>query len=251
MARRKGRSGGPKEGIRRSGLGPPAAFERRQLQGSRRRGTFSPAACSITTTLEPLMFDTWASYESTRAFVTSSFLLVALRQSGPFACHPRLPYQQVRLLAGLRSAIRVCQLSPRRPLRRHRFPRLRKCLDQDCFRQRDYLRPGVFPPSLGIVRSMLGSLSFVRPAFRHRRSHRRPHVLPRRACLPRFLQDSPERGESGLAANTRDPAQTPQGDRARREQQRVRTPRDASTNKPAPHPPESVCVPDPRLPESA
>ena len=38
MARRKGRSGGPKEGIRRSGLGPPAAFERRQPQGSRRRG---------------------------------------------------------------------------------------------------------------------------------------------------------------------------------------------------------------------
>ena len=77
-ARRKGRSGGPKEGIRRSGLGPPAAFERRQLQGSRRRGTFSPAACSITTTLESLMFDTWASYESTRAFVTSSFLLATL-----------------------------------------------------------------------------------------------------------------------------------------------------------------------------
>ena len=146
------------------------------------------------------MFDTWASYESTRAFVTSSFLLAAPRQSAPSACHPRLPYQQVRLLAGLRSAIRVCQLSPRRPLRRHRFPRLRKCLDQDCFRQRDYLRPGVFPPSLGIVRSMLGSLSFVRPAFRHRRSHRRPHVLPRRAYLSRFLQDSPERGKSGLAA---------------------------------------------------
>ena len=146
------------------------------------------------------MFDTWASYESTRAFVTSSFLLAAPRQSAPFACHPRLPYQQVRVLARLRSAIRVCQLSPRRPLRRHRFPRLRKCLDQDCFRQRDYLRPGVFPPSLGIVRSMLGSLSFMRPAFRHRRSHRRPHVLPRRACLPRFLQDSPERGKSGLAA---------------------------------------------------
>ena len=81
MARRKGRSGGPKEGIRRSGLGPPAAFERRQLQGSRRRGTFSPAACSIPTTLEPLMFDTWASYESTRAFVTSSFLLTAPRQA--------------------------------------------------------------------------------------------------------------------------------------------------------------------------
>ena len=81
MARRKGRSGGPKEGIRRSGLGPPAAFERRQLQGSRRRGAFSPAACSITTTLEPLMFDTWASYESTRAFVTSSFLLAATRQA--------------------------------------------------------------------------------------------------------------------------------------------------------------------------
>ena len=79
MARRKGRSDGPKEGIRRSGLGPPAAFERRQLQDSRRRGgTFSSAACSITTTLESLMFDTWASYESTRAFVTSSFLLATL-----------------------------------------------------------------------------------------------------------------------------------------------------------------------------
>lgn len=78
-ARRKGRSGGPKEGIRRSGLGPPAAFERRQLQDSRRKGgTFSSAACSITTTLESLMFDTWASYESTRAFVTSSFLLATL-----------------------------------------------------------------------------------------------------------------------------------------------------------------------------
>ena len=77
-ARRKGRSGGPKEGIRRSGLGPPAAFERRQLQDSRRRGAFSPAVCSITTTLESLMFDTWASYESTRAFVTSSFLLATL-----------------------------------------------------------------------------------------------------------------------------------------------------------------------------
>ena len=38
MARRKGRSDGPKEGIRRSGLGPPAAFERRQLQDSRRKG---------------------------------------------------------------------------------------------------------------------------------------------------------------------------------------------------------------------
>ena len=146
------------------------------------------------------MFDTWASYESTRAFVTSSFLLAAPRQSAPSACHPRLPYQQVRLLARLRFAVRVCQLSPRRPLRRHRFPRLRKCLDQGCFRQRDYLRPGVFPPSLGIVRSMLGSLSFVRPAFRHRRSHRRPHVFSRRACLSRFLQDSPERRSSGLAA---------------------------------------------------
>ena len=78
MARRKGRSDGPKEGIRRSGLGPPAAFERRQLQDSRRRGAFSPAVCSITTTLESLMFDTWASYESTRAFVTSSFLLATL-----------------------------------------------------------------------------------------------------------------------------------------------------------------------------
>ena len=146
------------------------------------------------------MFDTWASYESTRAFVTSSFLLAAPRQSAPFACHARLPYQQVRLLAGLRSAVRVCQLSSRRPLRRHRFPRLRKCLDQGYFRQRDYLRPGVFPPSLGIVRSMLGSLGLVRPAFWHRRSHRRPHVLPRRAYLSRFLQDSPERGKSGLAA---------------------------------------------------
>ena len=146
------------------------------------------------------MFDTWASYESTRAFVTSSFLLAAPRQSAPSACHARLPYQQVRLLAGLRSAVRVCQLSSRRSLRRHRFPRLRKCLDQDCFRQRDYLRPGVFLPSLGIVRNMLGSLGLVRPAFRHRRPHRRPHVLPRRACLSRFLQDSPERRSSGLAA---------------------------------------------------
>lgn len=77
-ARRKGRSGGPKEGIRRSGLGPSAAFKRRQLQDSRRMGAFSPAVCSITTTLESLMFDTWASYESTRAFVTSSFLLATL-----------------------------------------------------------------------------------------------------------------------------------------------------------------------------
>ena len=132
-----------------------------------------------------------------------------MEQSGPFACHPRLPYQQVRLLAGLRSAIRVCQLSPRRPLRRHRFPRLRKCLDQGCFRQRDYLRPGVFPPSLGIVRSMLGSLSFVRPAFRHRRPHRRPHVLSRRACLSRFLQDSPKGGEGGLAASASEPMPCP------------------------------------------
>lgn len=146
------------------------------------------------------MFDTWASYESTRAFVTSSFLLAATRQSAPSACHARLPHQQVRLLARLRFAIRVCQLSPRRPLRRHRFPCLRKRPDQGCFGQRDYLRPEIFPPSLGIVRSMLGSLGLVRPAFRHRRSHRRPHVLSRRAYLPRFLQDSPERRRSGLAA---------------------------------------------------
>ena len=118
---------------------------------------------------------------------------------------PRLPNQQVRPLAGLRSAVRIRQLSPRRPLRRHRFPRLRKCLDQGCFRQRDNLRPGVFPPSLGIVRSMLGSLGFVRPAFRHRRSHRRPYVLPRRACLSRFLQDPPEGGEGDLAASDGDP----------------------------------------------
>ena len=122
--------------------------------------------------------------------------------------------------------VRIRQLSPRRPLRRHRFPRLRKCLDQGCFRQRDYLRPGVFPPSLGIVRSMLGSLGFVRPAFRHRRPHRRPHVLPRRACLSRFLQDPPEGGEGGLAATARDPAQTPQGSHTRRERQRVCAPRD-------------------------
>lgn len=183
------------------------------------------------------MFDTWASYESTRAFVTSSFLLATLgparRARGSAWLHfaavtigqapgtrrvlarirrLRLPHQQVRLLAGLRSAVRVCQLSSRRPLRRHRFPRLHKRPDQGCFGQRDYLRPEVFPPSLGIVRSMLGSLGFVRPAFRHRRPHRRPHVLPRRACLSRFLQDSPEGGEGGLAANARDPAQTPQGD---------------------------------------
>lgn len=177
------------------------------------------------------MFDTWASYESTRAFVTSSFLLATLgparRTRGStwlrFAAvtigqapgarrvlarirHPRLPHQQVRLLAGLRSAVRVCQLSSRRPLRRHRFPRLRKRPDQGCFGQRDYLRPGVFPSSLGIVRSMLGSLGFVRPAFRHRRPHRRPHVLPRWACLSRFLQNPPEGGGGGLAANARDPA---------------------------------------------
>ena len=154
------------------------------------------------------MFDTWASYESTRAFVTSSFLLAAPRQSAPFACHPRLPYQRVRLLAGLRSAIRVCQLSPRRSLRRHRFPRLRKCLDQGCFRQRDYLRPEVFPPSLSIVRSMLGSLSFVRPAFRHHRPHRRPHVFSRRACLSRFLQDSPARGKGRVAVGYGGPEPT-------------------------------------------
>ena len=175
------------------------------------------------------MFDTWASYESTRAFVTSSFLLATLgparrargsawlhswlcsssrrrARGDPRTRRPRLPHQQVRLLARLRSAVRVCQLSSRRPLRRHRFPRLRKRPDQGCFGQRDYLQPGVFPPSLGIVRSMLGSLGFVRPAFRHRRPHRRPHVLPRRACLSRFLQDSPEGGEGGLAANARDPA---------------------------------------------
>lgn len=177
------------------------------------------------------MFDTWASYESTRAFVTSSFLLATLRPArrargsarlrfaavtigqAPGARRVlarirrlRLAHQQVRLLAGLRSAVRVCQLSSRRPLRRHRFPRLRKRPDQGCFGQKDYLRPEVFPPSLGIVRSMLGSLGFVRPAFRHRRPHRHPHVLPRRACLSRFLQDSPEGGEGGLAANARDPA---------------------------------------------
>ena len=102
MARRKGRSGGPKEGIRRSGLGPPAAFERRQLQDSRRKGAFSPAVCSITTTLESLMFDTWASYESTRAFVTSSFLWQRRGSDFPLLART-LPevMKTTRFLAGL------------------------------------------------------------------------------------------------------------------------------------------------------
>ena len=101
-ARRKGRSGGPKEGIRRSGLGPPAAFERRQLQDSRRRGAFSPAVCSITTTLESLMFDTWASYESTRAFVTSSFLWQRRGSDFPLLARilPKM-MKTTRFLAGL------------------------------------------------------------------------------------------------------------------------------------------------------
>lgn len=61
----------------------------RVLEGG---GTFSPAACSITTTLEPLMFDTWASYESTRAFVTSSFLLAAPRPTQSARASARLRF---------------------------------------------------------------------------------------------------------------------------------------------------------------
>lgn len=145
------------------------------------------------------MFDTWASYESTRAFVTSSFLLAALKQPAPPACHPRLPYQQVRLPAGLRSAVRVCQLPSRRSLRRHRFPCLCKRSDQSCVRQGDYQRLSGVPSSLRVVRILLGIRRLVRPPFRHRRSHRRPHVLPRRSCLSCFLQAPSEEGEGKVA----------------------------------------------------
>ena len=171
------------------------------------------------------MFDTWASYESTRAFVTSSFLLAALKQPAPPACHPCLPYQQVRLPAGLRSAVRVCQLSSRRSLRRHRFPCLCKRPDQGCVRQGDHQQLGGVPSSLRVVRILLGIRRFVRPPFRHRRSHRRPHVLHRRPCLSRFLQDPPEGGKGNLAASGRRVHPAPLGVRARRKRRRVRIPR--------------------------
>lgn len=80
------RNGPPEREVRRAqggdetvGVRTACCFRKKATAGfSKEGGTFASAACSITTTLESLMFDTWASYESTRAFVTSSFLLATL-----------------------------------------------------------------------------------------------------------------------------------------------------------------------------
>ena len=80
------RNGPPEREVRRAqggdetvGVRTACCFRKKATAGfSKEGGTFSPATCSIITTLESLMFDTWASYESTRAFVTSSFLLATL-----------------------------------------------------------------------------------------------------------------------------------------------------------------------------
>lgn len=79
-------NGPPEREVRRAqggdetvGVRTACCFRKKATAGfSKEGGTFSPATCSIITTLESLMFDTWASYESTRAFVTSSFLLATL-----------------------------------------------------------------------------------------------------------------------------------------------------------------------------
>lgn len=76
------RNGPPEREVRRAqggdetvGVRTACCFRKKATAGfSKEGGTFSPATCSIITTLESLMFGTWASYESTRAFVTSSFL---------------------------------------------------------------------------------------------------------------------------------------------------------------------------------
>ena len=81
-AKEEKRNGPPEREVRRAqggdetvGVRTACCFRKKATAGfSKEGGTFSPATCSITTTLESLMFDTWASYESTRAFVTSSFL---------------------------------------------------------------------------------------------------------------------------------------------------------------------------------
>ncbi len=81
-AKEEKRNGPPEREVRRAqggdetvGVRTACCFRKKATAGfSKEGGAFSPATCSITTTLESLMFDTWASYESTRAFVTSSFL---------------------------------------------------------------------------------------------------------------------------------------------------------------------------------
>ena len=85
-AKEEKRNGPPEREVRRAqggdetvGVRTACCFRKKATAGfSKEGGTFSPATCSIITTLESLMFDTWASYESTRAFVTSSFLLATL-----------------------------------------------------------------------------------------------------------------------------------------------------------------------------
>lgn len=85
-AKEEERNGPPEREVRRAqggdetvGVRTVCCFRKKATAGfSKEGGTFSPATCSIITTLESLMFDTWASYESTRAFVTSSFLLATL-----------------------------------------------------------------------------------------------------------------------------------------------------------------------------
>ena len=85
-AKEEKRNGPPEREVRRAqggdetvGVRTACCFRKKATAGFSKEGeSFSPATCSITTTLESLMFDTWASYESTRAFVTSSFLLATL-----------------------------------------------------------------------------------------------------------------------------------------------------------------------------
>ena len=85
-AKEEKRNGPPEREVRRAqggdetvGVRTACCFRKKATAGfSKEGGTFSPATCSIITTLESLMFDTWASCESTRAFVTSSFLLATL-----------------------------------------------------------------------------------------------------------------------------------------------------------------------------
>ena len=85
-AKEEKRNGPPEREVRRAqggdetvGVRTVCCFRKKATAGfSKEGGAFSPATCSITTTLESPMFDTWASYESTRAFVTSSFLLATL-----------------------------------------------------------------------------------------------------------------------------------------------------------------------------
>ena len=109
-AKEEKRNGPPEREVRRAqggdetvGVRTACCFRKKATAGiSKEGGTFSPATCSIITTLESLMFGTWASYESTRAFVTSSFLWQ--RRGSDFPLLARILPEMMkttRFLAGL------------------------------------------------------------------------------------------------------------------------------------------------------